>query len=111
MIPLAIPTLARTGGNAWDSPDCAGIRVLHPDAARNARLRIFGLKDRVAEWPVAVQTWARRHVVLAFLLAGFVGALVGHFYWATPPACPPPAARTFAAAAYPDCQKVDARAR
>lgn len=32
-----------------------------------------------------VQEWARRYVVLAALLAVFVGALVGHFFWATSP--------------------------
>jgi hypothetical protein len=31
-----------------------------------------------------VQAWARRYVILACGLALFVGALVGHFYWATP---------------------------
>ncbi len=31
-----------------------------------------------------VQEWARRYVILAALLALFVGALVGHFFWPTP---------------------------
>lgn len=31
-----------------------------------------------------VQEWARRYVIIAALLALFVGALVGHFFWSTP---------------------------
>jgi hypothetical protein len=31
-----------------------------------------------------VQEWARRYLPLAAALALFVGALAGHFFWATP---------------------------
>jgi len=31
-----------------------------------------------------VREWAKRYVVLAALLALFIGALAGHFFWATP---------------------------
>lgn len=50
-----------------------------------------------------IQTWARRYVMLAGVLAFFVGALVGHFYWATPPRCPSSTAQALAAAQYPNC--------
>lgn len=36
-----------------------------------------------------VEAWARRFPVLAFLLAAVLGLLIGHFYWSTPPVCPP----------------------
>lgn len=55
---------------------------------------------------VWVQAWARKYAALAALLAFFVGALVGHFYWATPPNCPATKAQSAAGAAYPDCQAV-----
>jgi hypothetical protein len=57
-----------------------------------------------------VQTWARRYFVLAALLAFFVGAVIGHFFLATPPSCPKPSAQSLAAAAYPQCQAVTTRA-
>jgi hypothetical protein len=53
-----------------------------------------------------VQAWAKKYAVIAALLAFFVGALIGHFYWATPPRCPATAGHSLQAAAYPDCQAV-----
>jgi Zn-dependent protease len=42
----------------------------------------------VGRW---VEAWSRRFPVLAFLLAAVLGLLIGHFYWSTPPVCPPSA--------------------
>jgi len=55
---------------------------------------------------VWVQAWAKRYAVIAALLAFFVGALVGHFYWATQPKCPSTTGQSSQAAAYPDCRGV-----
>jgi hypothetical protein len=54
-----------------------------------------------------VRAWARQYIVLAAVLAFIVGALVGHFYWATDPNCPSTkSGDSLAAAAYPKCQAV-----
>ncbi len=55
---------------------------------------------------VWVQAWAKQYVVIAALLAFFVGALIGHFYWATPPNCPSQTSQSAAGAAYPHCAAV-----
>ena len=62
---------------------------------------IVRTQQPVGRW---VQAWARRYPVLAFLLAAILGMMIGHFYWSTPPPCPPAAHGGVTQATVIDCR-------